>query len=319
MEFVDYYKVMGVPVSASADDIKRAYRKLARKYHPDVSQEKDSAARFKEVGEAYRVLKDPERRAEYDELYRYGGAREQAFTPPPGWQSRQEYDADDSHYANEQQFSEFFEKIFADRARRSSPGYTSQGFTSQGQDIHSDLTISLNDAFHGSTVSVNLLKPVILPDGRIHEEHSRLNVKIPRGVIQDQKLRLRGQGGPASGDGKQGDLYVHLHIQEDEYFHLSGKDVSVNLPITPWEAALGATVEVRTLDGIVNLTIPENSHPGRKLRLKGKGLPGKPPGDQYVVLSVVFPEATTPDQREFYQKMSTLWSFNPRQSSVRTG
>jgi len=315
MEFVDYYHVMGVSASASADEIKRAYRKLARKYHPDVSQEADSEARFKEVNEAYQVLKDADRRAEYDQLMRHGYSSEQDFQPPPGWQSKAGFSAEEQNFTNQQEFSDFFEHIFGHRAQQQSAHFSERPFDARGQDLHSDLSLSLKDAFEGATVTLGIPKPVIQADGSIRKVQKTLQVKIPTGVLNNQKIRLRGQGGAAQGAGDAGDLYIHVHIQDDDYFHLDGRDVSVNLPVTPWEAALGATIEVRTLNGPVSLTIPENARAGQRLRLKGRGMPGVPPGDQYVVLTIVVPEAITEEQKAHYRSMSSLWSFNPRKVS----
>jgi len=315
MEFVDYYKVLGVESSATADDVKRAYRKLARKFHPDVSQEEDSEASFKKVNEAYQVLKDTNRRAEYDQLRQYGGARKQGFQPPPGWQSQAGFSSADHDFSDQQEFSEFFEQIFGHRVRQPSSHFAERQVHSRGQDMHSDLSLSLRDAYAGKPVTLKIVKPVVHADGSIRNEHNTLQVKVPSGVVDNQKIRLRGQGGPAVGSGDAGDLYVHIRIQDDDYFHLDGKDISVNLPITPWEAALGASVKVNTLEGAVSVTIPQNAHAGQKLRLKGRGMPTTPPGDQYVVLTIVVPEAITEEQKAHYRTMSTLWAVDPRQAS----
>jgi curved DNA-binding protein len=315
MEFVDYYKIMGLDDTASADEIKRKYRKLARKYHPDVSEETNSEARFKEVGEAYQVLKDPERRREYDELRQYGGAAPADFRPPPGWQTHAGFDPGDLRGTEQYEFSDFFEQLFGARSGDRTSPQAEQNVSLRGQDIHTNLSVSLHDAFHGSSVSLSLRTPVYHTDGSIRTEQKTLQVKIPSGIVEGQRLRLRGQGGPGIGGGDTGDLYIQLSIKSDDRFHLDGKNVTFNLPVCPWEAALGAVVQVPTLDGAVNLTIPANATAGQKLRLKGRGMPGEPAGDQLVMLTIVAPKATTDEQKEIYKKMSSLWSFNPREKS----
>ena len=313
MEFVDYYKVMGLEEDASAEDIKRTYRKLARKYHPDVSKEADSEARFKELGEAYKVLKDPERRREYDELKNYQGSGNAGFQPPPGWQSRESINPEDFSGPGGADYSDFFEQIFGSRFRQQGGGpHTEQHFDARGQDIHSSLPVSIQDAFNGSTVELALNTPVVHADGSIRTEQKKLKVKVPAGVTHGQKIRLRGQGGPGVGQGAAGDLYIEIQIAADEQFHLDGKDVSVSVPVTPWEAALGASIEVPTLNGAVKMTVPPNASQGQRLRLKGRGLPGKVPGDQYVILSVIVPKAVTDEQKQAYRAMSELWFDDPR-------
>lgn len=321
MEFVDYYETMGLDENASEGDIKRAYRKLARKYHPDVSKEPDSEAKFKELGEAYGVLKDSERRREYDELRRYRDPAGGSFTPPPGWQYQGNINPDDFQQSGfgqghqSAEFSDFFEQIFGSKFRQSSTPHTEQHFDARGQDVHTRLSVSINDAFHGATVEVSIKLPVAHTDGSIRNEVKTLRVKVPAGVVDGQNIRLRGQGGPAIGKGGRGDLYIEISIHEDSTYHLNGRDVSVNLPIAPWEAALGASVEVSTLSGTVKLTIPPNAKQGQRLRLKGRGLPGTPPGDQYAVLNIVIPEARTEEQKAFYTSMSELWPNHPRSTS----
>lgn len=314
MEFVDYYKTMGLEDTASADEIKRAYRKLARKYHPDVSKEEDSEARFKEVGEAYQVLKDTDKRAEYDELRRYQSQANGPFRAPPGWDTQSGGYAD-SHGDAPVDFTEFFEQIFGARAAAQSGAGSGFHHDLRGQDIHAEMSITLRDAFHGSKLSLSLNVPVRQEGGAVTSERKSLQVKIPAGVVNDQKIRLRGQGAPGIGKALAGDLYIQLQIQDDEVFHLDGKNISVSVPLMPWEAAMGASIEVPTLGGTVNVTVPPNSQAGKILRLKGRGMPGEPAGDQYVSLSVVVPEAVTDEQKKLYQSMSSLWSDNPRKTS----
>lgn len=305
MQFRDYYEVMGVARDAKAEDIKRAYRRLARKYHPDVSKEPDAEARFKEVGEAYEVLKDPEKRAAYDQL----GSRwkeGQEFKPPPEW---------DFHYESGAQagdFSEFFESLFgrAGGAR----GSRRSTFRAGGNDRHAQIALTLEEAFSGTTRALALEQVDYDETGHPQRKSRQLNVRIPAGVTEGRQIRLAGQGDPGFGGGPAGDLYLRIQILPHRVFTIQGKDVSIELPVTPWEAALGETVRVPTLSGKVDLRIPRGSQTGRQLRLKGKGMPGKLPGDQLVILKIVTPAADTSEQQDFYRKMAEVMPMNPRQS-----
>ncbi len=312
MEFVDYYKIMGLEASASQDEIKKAYRKLARQFHPDVNKEADSEERFKRVGEAYRVLKDPEKRQEYDAIRQYQTSSGGGFQPPPGWQSTHEQSGGYHYQQSSGDYSDFFEQIFGSRFRDSAASHTEQHVDSRGQDIHSRLPISIQDAFAGASVEVALQIPTMHSDGSIRHEQKKLVVKVPAGVRQGQKIRLKGQGGPGVGNLPSGDLYIELLIKDDPVFHLDGRDVTVSLPLTPWQAALGASVTVPTLSGAVKMTVPANAKAGQRLRLKGRGLPGKPAGDQYVLLKLVIPEVVTDAQKDAYRKLSALWPTDPK-------
>jgi curved DNA-binding protein len=308
MEFKDYYEVMGVSRDATADDIKRAYRRLARKYHPDVSKEPEAEARFKEVGEAYEVLKDPEKRAAYDQL----GSRwkeGQDFRPPPDW---------DFHFETGQDagaFSDFFESLFggAHGARRAQGGRRS-AFRTRGFDRQASVGITLEEAFHGTNRTLSLDQVEQDATGRPTRKTRQLNVKIPAGVTAGQQIRLAGQGEPGMGGGPAGDLFLRVELRPHRLFRVHGKDVSLELPVTPWEAALGETIRVPTLSGKVDLRIPKGSQSGRQLRLKGKGLPGDPPGDQHVILKIVTPAAETEAQEALYRQMAEAMPMNPRQS-----
>lgn len=305
MKFKDYYELMGVPRDATEDDIKRAYRRLARKYHPDVSKEADAEERFKEVGEAYEVLRDPEKRAAYDKL----GSRwkeGQDFRPPPEWDFEGGADAG--------AFSEFFENLFGGAAGHA--GARRSTFRSRGFDRQADVAITLEEAFRGGDRSLSL-EQVVREQGRPQSRTRQLNVKIPAGVTEGQQIRLAGQGDPGIGGGPSGDLFLRVRLLPHRLFKVNGKDVDLELPITPWEAALGATVRVPTLAGKVDLRIPKGAQTGQQLRLKGKGLPGTPPGDQRVALKVVTPEAQTEAQEELYRKMAKLMPMNPRETLER--
>ncbi|NQZ52755.1 MAG: DnaJ domain-containing protein [Piscirickettsiaceae bacterium] len=292
MEYKDYYQILGVSRDVSKDELKKAYRKLARKYHPDVSKEANAEAKFKEVGEAYEVLKDAEKRAQYD---RFGSNYQngQSFTPPPGWGQQ----GASSGHGN---FSNFFESMFGGGAGMGGD----DSFFAQGEDVNAKITISLEDAFNGAK------KAIRRPNGST--QTGTLNVKIPSGITSGKKIRLSGQGKSGMG-GKAGDLYLEVQIAAHLHYRLDNKDVILNLPIAPWEAALGAKVTVPTLAGKINLTIPAGAKSGQKMRLKGRGLPGKEPGDQFVVIQIVTPPADTDEAKEFYQQMSEELSFNPRE------
>jgi curved DNA-binding protein len=309
MKFKDYYQTLGVPRDAAQEDIKRAYRKLARKYHPDVSSEPDAEARFKEVGEAYEVLKDPEKRAAYDQFGDQWKAG-QEFHPPPDWDAGFEFRG--GGFTDAGQFSDFFEELFGRAAGGPFRGTRTGGFRAKGEDHHARVVISLEDAFHGATRTLNLSMPELDAQGRVAARSRNLNVKIPKGVTEGQRIRLSGQGGPGIGGGPNGDLYLEVSFEPHPIFHAQKRDIHVNLPVAPWEAALGATVPVPTLGGKVELRVPPGSQTGTKLRLRGRGLPGSPAGDQYVVLEIVVPKAQTPAARELYEKMEREMAFNPR-------
>lgn len=307
MEFKDYYSVLGVRRDASQDEIKRAYRKLARKYHPDVSREPDAEARFKDLGEAYEVLRDPERRAAYDRLgthWRPG----QEFHPPPDWDAGFEHSS--GFAAGEgAAFSDFFESLFGvgpGAARRERAA-----FRARGQDRFARVMIDLEDAYRGAARPITLTTPELDQFGRLHTRTRTLNVQIPKGVRQGQHIRLAGQG--EAGVGGAGDLYLEVAFRPHPVYRVEGRDVYLDLPIAPWEAALGATVELPAPGGRVDLKIPPGSGSGRKLRLRGLGIPGTPPGDLYAVLQVVVPPARTEQARALYRQMERDLKFNPRE------
>ncbi len=309
MEFKDYYAALGVERTATRDDIKRAYRKLARKYHPDVSKEPDAEARFKEVAEAHEALHDPEKRAAYDDMGKRH-ERGQQFQPPPDWGNGYEFSGRDAGPgADGRDFSEFFSSLFgrhagaAGAARAAGPA----------QDHHAKVTISLEDAYQGARRTLSLRMPVAAVDGSMSLREHRIEVAIPKGVRAGQHLRLAGQGGPGHGGAPAGDLYLEIAFEPHPRFRVDGRDVYVDLPVSPWEAALGAEPELVTPAGTVGLTVPAGSAAGQKLRLKGRGLPGNPAGDLYAVLKMVLPAADTPAARSAFEQMATAFSdFNPR-------
>lgn len=311
MEFKDYYKIMGLSRDATQDDIKRAYRRLARKYHPDVSQEAEAEARFKEIGEAYEVLKDPERRAAYDRL----GSQWQAgqeFHPPPDWDSGFAFSG--GGFTDLGGFSDFFEALFG-RARPGPAEFTSGAFRAPGRDQQARIEVVLEDAYHGAVRTISLRStPEIDRHGQPHNQARSLNVKIPQGIMEGQRIRLAGQGGTGVGGGGRGDLYLEVVFRPHPHFRAVGRDIHLDLPITPWEAALGRSVTVPTLGGKVDIRIPAGSQSGRQLRLKGRGLPGNPPGDQYVRLMIQVPRADDALARDLYERMERHMPMNPRRA-----
>ena len=300
MEYKDYYQTLGVDRNASADDIKKAYRKLVRKYHPDVSKHKDADAKTKEINEAYDVLGDAEKRAAYDDLGRGYHAGEQ-FRPPPDW--GEQYDFAGAGTSSDDFFADLFAHV--GRARRGS-------FQMRGDDIHAAITIDLADAYQGATRTVSLRVPRQEGPGRATMQEKKLNVTIPRGVTPGQQLRLAGQGHEGHGGGPPGDLYLEIQFAPDPRYRVEGTNVYENVPVTPWEAALGEKVAVPTPSGTVEVSVPAGSQSGRKLRLKGRGIPGNPPGDLYLILDVVLPPANSDKARAIYQAMARDLAFNPR-------
>ena len=307
MEFRDYYQILGVERDASADDIKRAYRKLARKYHPDVSKAPDAELRMKEVNEANAVLSDPERRAAYDQLGR-GFRAGQEFRPPPDWDAGFEFTRGGVGGAGD--FSDFFSSLFGQMGHgRGAP------FHARGEDHHAKVVIDLDDAFHGATREITLRAPQFDAGGhgRVVTRERTLKVRIPKGVRNGQQIRLAGQGMPGAGGAPAGDLYLEVHFRPHPRYRVDGRDVYETVPIAPWEAALGASIEVPTPGGPVSVRIPAGSQNGRKLRLKGRGIPAAEPGDLYLVLEIVLPPADSDAARRFYERMAHELPFNPRQ------
>lgn len=309
MEYKDYYKVLGVARDAAQDEIKRAYRKLARKYHPDVSKEPDAEEKFKEVAEAYEVLKDPEKRKAYDEL----GSRwqeGQEFRPPPDWGGAGfEAHAEGFPGGGAEAFSDFFESLFGQRFGGGARAHTVR---MRGRDEHARIQIGIEDAFQGATRTLALRVPEQDAAGAMRMRERTLNVRIPRGVRPGQHIRLAGQGAPGLGGGEAGDLYLEVAFAAHPLYRVEGADLHLQLPVAPWEAALGATVRVPTPEGAVELKVPPNSAGGRRLRLKGRGLPGRTPGDLYVTVEIVTPPAESDKTREFYRRMAKEFPFNPR-------
>jgi curved DNA-binding protein len=308
VEFKDYYKVMGVARVATEAQIKQAYRKLARKYHPDVSKEKNAEARFKEVGEAYEVLKSPEKRAAYDQLGQ-GPRPGQDFKPPPDWNAGFEFSGAGEH-GGAADYSDFFESLFGGAGRRSRRGFAG------GEDHHAKVLLDLDATLQGGTRTLTLRVPQIDAEGRLVSKDRVLNVQVPKGILPGQTIRLAGQGsGPAAGgEGAPGDLYIEVEFAPHPLYRIDGRDLYLDLPVSPWEAALGASVKSPTPGGTVDLKVPPGSHAGTKLRLKGRGIPASPAGDFYVVLQIALPPAADDRARAAYRAMADALPFNPRAS-----
>jgi curved DNA-binding protein len=319
MQFKDYYETLGVPRDASADAIKKAFRQLARKYHPDVSKAPDAEARMKEVNEANTVLSDPERRAAYDQLLARGARGGQEFEPPPGWDAGFEFSGRGVPGADAGDFSDFFAELFGRMggagggrggSHRNAPG---DGFRARGEDHHARILLDVEDAFLGARRQVSLRAPELDPQGRVVLKSRTLDVQIPRGVREGQLIRLAGQGSPGLGGGPAGDLFLEVHFAPHARFAVRGRDLTVELPVAPWEAALGAVVPV-TLPhgGALKVRIPAGAQSGRTLRVRGEGIPGDPPGDLELTVRVVLPNADTPRAKELYETMARDLPFDPR-------
>ncbi len=305
MEFKDYYAVLGIEAGAGEAEIKTAYRRLARKYHPDVSKEAGAEEKFKAVNEAYEVLRDAKKRAAYDQLRTRGYKPGEEFRPPPDFGQAYGGPGNGGEYSFDfgdeggGGFSDFFESLFGGRARAQRPGAAQQQ-AAAGGDMRAKLLVPLEAVFTGDSQRIQI-------EGRV------LDVKIPAGVRPGQVIRLAGQGRP--GRGRAGDLLLEVDYRPHPQFEVDGSNVMYVLPLAPWEAALGATISVPTLGGAVELKIPPNTDTGRKLRLRGRGLPGKPAaGDQIVEVEIRTPKATTDEQKEFYRKMAEAFAFDPRRA-----
>src|ERR1700712_3426955 len=317
MKYKDYYETLGVARAATQDEIKQAYRKLARKSHPDVSKMADAEARFKEINEANEVLKDPEKRAAYDQMGSNWKAG-QEFQPPPNWDAGFEFRGGQagrgaSPFGGDGfDASDFSESLFGGRRGAGGAG-PRQRANVQGEDHHAKVLIDLEDAYRGAERSISLRAAVEGADGRVAMQERTLDVHIPQGIRPGRPLRLPGQGAPGSGGAKAGDLYLEIEFKPHPIYRVEGADVYVDLPLAPWEAALGATVDGPTPEGTGQLTIPKGSQSGRKLRLKGRGLPGKTPGDLYAVLGIALAKADSEAGQAAYENLAKAFpEFNPR-------
>lgn len=305
MEFKDYYQTLGVARDATAEDLKKAFRKLARKYHPDVSKEADAQLRMQEVNEAYAVLSDPEKRAAYDQLGS-GHQPGQEFRPPPDWDAGFEFSGRGFSPHEAAGYSDFFSELFGRM------GGTHAGFRARGEDHHAKVLLDLEDAFSGATRQIALRVPQMDAHGRVQLVPRTLKVKIPVGVRAGQVIRLAGQGAPGVGGAAAGDLLLEVQFKPHPRFRADGRDLHLSLPLAPWEAALGSVVTVDLPHGSVKVRIPEGAQSGKSLRVRGKGIPGDPPGDLLLDLQVVLPPADTAKARELYETMARELAFEPR-------
>lgn len=313
MEFKDYYRILGVARDATQDDIRKAFRKLARKYHPDVSKEADAEARMKEVNEANAVLSDPEKRAAYDQLGR-GYQPGQEFRPPPDWDAGFEFSGHGFSPHEAAEFSDFFAQMFGGMGGAQG-ARAHAGRRAQGEDHHAKVMLDIEDSFTGATRQLTLRVPRLDPQGHLVLDTRTLNVKIPRGVRAGQIIRLAGQGAPGWSGGSPGDLLLEVHFRPHPRFRLEERDLHLTLPVAPWEAALGAVVPLDLPGGAIKLRIPPGAQGGSQLRVRGKGLPSEPPGDLLLTLKIALPPADTPRAKELYETMARELAFDPRKTS----
>ena len=313
MEFKDYYKTLGVGREASAEEIKKAFRKLARKYHPDVSKEAEAERHMQEVNEAYTVLSDPEKRAAYDQLgrsYQPG----QDFRPPPDWDSGFEFSNRGFSRSEAADFSDFFAELFG-RMGSSSHGFHAHGRSARGEDHHAKVLLEIEDSFTGSTRQIKLRVPRLNEHGQVQLVDRILNIRIPKGVHEGQVIRLAGQGEPGSGGSLAGDLLLEVHFHPHERLRVEGRALHLSLPITPWEAALGTVIGVALPGGELKVRIPPGAQSGSQLRVRGRGIPSNPPGDLLLDIQVILPPADTPKARRFYEDMARELAFDPRREN----
>jgi len=311
MQYKDYYQILGVPKDVPADALKKAFRKLARKYHPDVSKEADAEARMREVNEAYAVLSDPEKRVAYDQLGR-GHAPGQDFRPPPDWDAGFEFSGQPYGAHETADFSDFFAELFGRMGGHAQPGRGHTGRGGRGEDHHAKVLLNIEDAFTGATRQISLRVPKADAQGRVVLDTRTLNVKIPQGVHAGQIIRLTGQGSPGMNGAAAGDLLLEVQFSAHPRLRAEGRDIYLSLPVAPWEAALGAVVNVELPGGPLQTRLPEGVQRNRSLRVRGKGLPGNPPGDLILELQIVLPPANTPEARAVYENMAKSLAFDPR-------
>jgi curved DNA-binding protein len=306
MKYKDYYKILGVERDADIDAIKKAYRKLAHKYHPDVSKDPAGEEKFKEIADAYQTLKDPEKRAAYEQLGSHQPGQD--FQPPPDWGKQF---GDTPFSFDDLDLSDLFAGLAGGKQRA---GRQRGTFQMPGQDYEVTATITLQDAARGTTVDLDLAVPEYDENGQLHRVQRAFKARIPKGATDGQRLRLRGKGGKGLGGGPDGDLYLNIALHPHALFRVSGHDLYLDLPLAPWEAALGAVVEVPTLSGPVRLKVPPGTRAGQKLRLAGRGLP-KPregAGDLFAIVQIVVPSVLSEHERALFKQLADGSSFNPR-------
>lgn len=320
VKYKDYYEILGVSRDASTDDIKKAYRKLARKYHPDVNKTRGAEEKFKDIAEAYEVLGDPAKRRRYDSLG-HDFHNGQDFHAPPGWEDaasafafhRRASRGSGRRMENIGGFSEFFESLFGGGFFNSQTDHEESGtgpFAVHGDDREAELTISFDEAFHGATKTLALEAVEMDRYGRPQRQTRTYKVRIPPGTADGARIRLSGQGGAGMAGGAAGDLYLRVHVTPHPIFKLNGRQIEIELPVTPWEAALGGRVPVPTPSGTAHVTLPPGTAGGRMIRLRGKGLP--PDGDLMATIRIVVPHRLTDRERELFQELARISPFDPR-------
>ena len=312
MQYKDYYATLGINRDASADDIKKAFRKLARRYHPDVSREKDAESKMKEINEAYAVLSDAEKRAAYNQLgNQYQGGQD--FQPPPEWDSGFEFSGREFSGRDTHEFSDFFSQLFGRMG--SSQGFSGGEMKMRGEDHSTKVWLEIEDSFNGATKQISLRKVNTDAQGRPVVTPHVLNVKIPVGVTEGQTIRLAGQGSPGFGGGPAGDLLLQVQFHVHDRLGVAGRDLHMNLKVAPWEAALGCVLPIVLPNAEIRVRVPANAQSGQQLRVRGKGLPSNPPGDLLLTIQVVLPPADTPQAKQAYEAMAQELPFDPRQTA----
>jgi len=305
MKYKDYYATLGVDRGASAEEIKKSYRKLARKYHPDVSKEPNAEERFKEVAEAYETLKDPEKRAAYDQLGRH--APGQDFRPPPDWGDR---------FAGADTIFEDLDlaDLFAGLAGRRPAGPRGERGPAPGRDYEAAVRLSFEQAFDGAEIELDLDVVEYDEQGVPHRVPRRIKVRVPKGVTDGQQLRVPGKGAKGVNGGRDGDLYLDIQVEAHPLYRVAGQNLYIDLPLAPWEAALGATINLPTPGGTVSLKVPPGTRAGQQLRLSGRGLarPGDKPADLYAIAHIVMPGVLDERQRALFRELAQASNFNPR-------
>lgn len=325
VKFQDYYEILGVTRGASQEEMQGAYRKLARKYHPDINKEKDAEDKFKKIGEAYEVLGDPKKRKKYDQLGQNWNMGDD-FSPPPGWNRRPSGGRTQNTGGSEFEgfgdgFSDFFDSLFGGFGRSShqsagnAGGSFSGGFSQKGQDHDAEVTIPLGDAYRGARRSISLKTTMSDGSGLRRTANKTFEVKIPKGVTEGKKLRLSGQGAPGTGGAANGDLYLTIHIADHPTFRVVGNDIEVEVPVTPWEAALGAKIAVPLVDGTATVALPPGMQSGKKIRVKDRGLGDSPRGHLYALVKIVVPETLSDNERKLFEELSDVSHFSPRDPS----
>ncbi len=310
MEFKDYYKILGVEPKATPEEIKKAYKKLARRYHPDVSKEQNAEQKFKEVAEAYEVLKDKDKRHEYDQMKAGGGMGGSGqFRPPPNWESATHYS---SSPGDQKEFSDFFEAMFGRQGGFHRPQGAGDAMRMEGEDVHAELALLLEEIHQGCEQTIQIRVPAADEHGLISHQIKKLRVKVPAGTAEGAVLRIKGQGGAAIGGGAPGDLLLKIKLAPHPLFTVDSKDVSLVVPVLPWEAALGCKVTIPTLQHKTRVSIPAGSQTGTKLRLAGLGLGGDPKGDFHVIVKVVMPESINDAAKALYQQLAEQGAYSPR-------